>query len=162
MGFMLFSGNKKEPFGFKGFSALWAQKVLKIDRPWAGGFLGLTALGAEGCGGLWTRLGRREGSEGCGGGCRRKYKFKRGRGFAAGCVVGLCSLRSGGRIGLSTLSRRDIRHNCSTFLVPPRSGVPSGGTTTRRILQLSNSPSFSAGPLFYRGRRSTVLRRRDC
>lgn len=33
MGFMLFLGNKKEPLGFKGFSALWAQKVLKIDRP---------------------------------------------------------------------------------------------------------------------------------
>jgi|GEM_PF-4178859 len=51
--------------------------------------------------------------------------------------------------------------HCPAPIVPPRSGVPSGGTTTRRILQLTNSPSFSAGPLFYRGRRSTVLRRRD-
>ena len=36
--------------GFKGFCVLWARKVLKIDRPLAGGFLGLTALWAEGCG----------------------------------------------------------------------------------------------------------------
>jgi hypothetical protein len=29
----------------------WCRKVLKFDRPFAGGFLGLTALRAEGCGG---------------------------------------------------------------------------------------------------------------
>ena len=29
------------------------EKVLKIDRPWAGGFLSLTALWAEGCGGAF-------------------------------------------------------------------------------------------------------------
>jgi hypothetical protein len=71
MGFMLFSGNKKEPFGFKGFSALWAQKVLKIDRPWAGGFLGLTALQAEGCGG----------------GCRRGFIGRLSEGSFEVCVI---------------------------------------------------------------------------
>ena len=49
--------------GSEGF-ALWARKVLKFDRPFAGGLLGLTALRAEGCGGAHgTRL-QREGSKG--------------------------------------------------------------------------------------------------
>ena len=33
---------------------LLAQKVLRIDQPMAGGFLGLTALRAEGCGGRFA------------------------------------------------------------------------------------------------------------
>lgn len=38
----------------------WCRKVLKFDRPFAGGFLGLTALRAEGCGGaLWAHIEKR-------------------------------------------------------------------------------------------------------
>ena len=54
-------------------------RVLRFDRPLAGGFLSLTALRTEGCGG----------------GFAADFK-KRGRGSAAACVEGLCSLRSGG------------------------------------------------------------------
>ena len=47
-------------------------RVLRIDRPLAGGFLSLTALQAEGCGGaLRARI------------------LKKRRGSAAGCVEGL-------------------------------------------------------------------------
>ena len=54
-------------------------KVLKMDRPAAGGFLSLTAFQAEGCGG----------------GFAADLK-KRGAAGAAGWAEGLCSLRSGG------------------------------------------------------------------
>ena len=53
-------------------------KVLKMDRPAAGGFLSLTGLWPEGCGGGFAAI------------------FKGGAANAAGCVEGLCSLRSGG------------------------------------------------------------------
>ena len=49
-----------------------------MDGPTAQGFLSLTAFQAEGCGGGFAA------------------DFKKGRGSAAGCVEGLCSLRSGG------------------------------------------------------------------
>ena len=170
------------------------EKVLKIDRPWAGGFLSLTALGAEGWGGLWTRLGRREGSEGsegskgsegsegCGSGCCRKFIGRLSAGSFEVCVIfdiyhfgdwppaaatplsrfaGLPPIQ-GAEWGLSVLSLRDMCGTLSSAHSPNAKRVASVGTTTRRILQLTNSPSFSGGPLFYRGRRSTVLRRRDC
>ena len=48
------------------------KKVLRIDGPFrAQGFLSLTALRAEGCGGGFAAS-------------------RKGRGFAAGCVEGLC------------------------------------------------------------------------
>ena len=48
-------------------------RVLRIDRPLAGGFLSLTALQAEGCGGA----------------LRAQIVKKRGAAGAAGCVEGL-------------------------------------------------------------------------
>ena len=51
------------------------KKVLRIDRPTAGGFLSLTAFQAEGCGGGFAA-----------------DFIKRGAAGAAGCVEGLCSL----------------------------------------------------------------------
>ena len=58
---------------------LW-KKVLKVDRPLAGGFLSLTALQAEGCGGALRAQIIKEG----------------GAAGAAGCVEGLRRFRSGG------------------------------------------------------------------
>ena len=52
--------------------APWAPRVLKFNRPSAGGFLGLTALWAEGCGGGFAA------------------SWKGGAADAAGCVEGLC------------------------------------------------------------------------
>ena len=55
------------------------EKVLKMDGPSAQGFLSLTALRAEGCGGGFAA------------------ELKKGDAAdAAGCVEGLCSLRSRG------------------------------------------------------------------
>ena len=54
-------------------------KVLKMDRPAAGGFLSLTGLWPEGCGGGFAAI------------------FKGGAANAAGCVEGLCSLPLRGR-----------------------------------------------------------------
>ena len=55
-------------------------KVLKMDRPYGRRVLKFDGLSRRG---LWWRL-------------RRRFK-KGGAAGAAGCVEGLCSLRSGGR-----------------------------------------------------------------
>ena len=69
----------RSPVGgvFRGCSALWARRVLKIDRPLAGGFLGLTALQAEGCG-IAIGAASRQGSEGSEGSARFQQAGSKG------------------------------------------------------------------------------------
>ena len=66
-------------------------RVQKVQRVQRGRFLGLTGpMGRK-----VLRFDGALGPEGCGSGFAADFEEK-GRGFAAGCVEGLCSLRSGG------------------------------------------------------------------
>ena len=106
---------------------------VRVDGPLARGFLrflSLTAFQAEGCGSAL-----------------RAQIIKKGRGFAAGCVEGLCSLRSGGDSGPAAegcggaLQAQIIKSR-------PASSVISTEAKRSGEISLLNSPgSIGAGDL---------------
>ena len=119
-------------------------RVLRIDRPLAGGFLSLTALQAEGCGGALRAQIIKEG----------------GAAGAAGCVEGLRRFRSGGRqpfgprVMVAPFGRRFYKKEARPIVistVAERSGeIPSDGTGGITLGDLSTQSfikTFSICPI---------------
>ena len=113
-------------------------RVLRIDRPLAGGFLSLTALQAEGCGGALRAQIIKEG----------------GAAGAAGCVEGLRRFRSGGRqpfgprVMVAPFGRRFYKKEARPIVistVAERSGeIPSDGTGGITLGDLSTQSFINA------------------
>ena len=109
-------------------------RVLRIDRPLAGGFLSLTALQAEGCGGALRAQIIKEG----------------GAAGAAGCVEGLRRFRSGGRqpfgprVMVAPFGRRFYKKEARPIVI---STVAERSGEISRLNGQKRSSAFAAGCL---------------